>query len=67
MSMIDQRILIRMCMWLYHASQAVLFVLTRSFLSLGAHTLSGAVLDPKALDELFPDWKDRGVSWAVGW
>ena len=26
----------------------------------GAHILSGAVLDPRALDELIPDWKDRG-------
>lgn len=24
----------------------------------GAHILSGAVVDPKALDELFPDWRD---------
>ncbi len=27
----------------------------------GAHILSGAVLEPKALDELFPDWKERGA------
>ena len=26
----------------------------------GGHILSGAVIDPKALNELFPDWKDRG-------
>ena len=25
---------------------------------IGAHILSGAVLDPKALDELLPDWRD---------
>ncbi len=25
----------------------------------GAHILSGAVLEPTALNELFPDWKDR--------
>ncbi|MEO6113967.1 MAG: NAD(P)/FAD-dependent oxidoreductase, partial [Sphingomicrobium sp.] len=25
----------------------------------GAHILSGAVVDPKAIEELFPDWKDR--------
>ena len=25
----------------------------------GAHILSGAVVDPKAVAELFPDWKDR--------
>ncbi|MEO6360401.1 MAG: electron transfer flavoprotein-ubiquinone oxidoreductase [Sphingomicrobium sp.] len=28
---------------------------------IGAHILSGAVLDPKALDELIPDWKERGA------
>nr|WP_298928214.1 electron transfer flavoprotein-ubiquinone oxidoreductase [uncultured Erythrobacter sp.] len=25
---------------------------------IGAHILSGAVVDPKALDELFPEWRD---------
>jgi electron-transferring-flavoprotein dehydrogenase len=28
---------------------------------LGAHILSGAVMDPRALDELFPDWKEKGA------
>lgn len=27
----------------------------------GGHILSGAVIDPKALAELFPDWKARGA------
>ncbi|HZR68899.1 MAG TPA: electron transfer flavoprotein-ubiquinone oxidoreductase [Burkholderiales bacterium] len=27
----------------------------------GAHILSGAVMDPRALDELLPDWKSRGA------
>ncbi len=27
----------------------------------GAHILSGAVIDPKGLAELFPDWKARGA------
>ena len=27
----------------------------------GAHTLSGAVMDPHAMNELFPDWKERGA------
>ena len=27
----------------------------------GAHILSGAVMDPRAMDELFPDWKNRGA------
>lgn len=26
----------------------------------GAHILSGAVIDPKALDELLPDWREQG-------
>ncbi|WP_417611794.1 electron transfer flavoprotein-ubiquinone oxidoreductase [Parasphingorhabdus sp.] len=26
---------------------------------IGAHILSGAVIDPKGLDELFPDWRDE--------
>ncbi len=28
---------------------------------IGAHILSGAVMDPRALDELFPGWKDLGA------
>ncbi len=27
----------------------------------GAHILSGAVMDPSAINELFPDWKERGA------
>src|SRR6202161_2977823 len=27
----------------------------------GAHILSGAVIDPKAMNELFPDWKEKGA------
>jgi electron-transferring-flavoprotein dehydrogenase len=27
----------------------------------GAHILSGAVIEPRALEELFPDWKERGA------
>jgi len=27
----------------------------------GAHILSGAIMDPKALSELIPDWKKRGA------
>ena len=27
----------------------------------GAHILSGAVIDPRALDELLPDWKEAGA------
>lgn len=31
----------------------------------GGHTLSGAVLEPRALNELLPDWKEREVSYCV--
>jgi len=27
----------------------------------GAHILSGAVVDPRSLDELIPDWKEKGA------
>ena len=27
----------------------------------GAHIMSGAVMEPRAMDELFPDWKERGA------
>src|ERR1700752_242815 len=27
----------------------------------GAHILSGAVIDPRALAELLPDWKEKGA------
>jgi len=28
---------------------------------IGAHILSGAVMDPRALNELIPDWRERGA------
>jgi electron-transferring-flavoprotein dehydrogenase len=31
---------------------------------IGAHILSGAVIDPKALDDLLPEWRDMGCSLA---
>ena len=31
----------------------------------GAHILSGAVMDPRALTELLPDWKERGAPLSV--
>ncbi len=29
--------------------------------SVGAHILSGNVLEPRALHELLPDWKEQGA------
>ena len=31
----------------------------------GAHLLSGAVFEPRSLNELFPDWKERGAPLTV--
>jgi len=31
----------------------------------GAHILSGAVIDPRALDELLPDWREQGCPLAA--
>ncbi|RYD44526.1 MAG: electron transfer flavoprotein-ubiquinone oxidoreductase [Sphingomonadales bacterium] len=31
----------------------------------GAHILSGAVIDPKSLDELLPEWRDQGCPLAA--
>ncbi|MCH1550173.1 MAG: NAD(P)-binding protein, partial [Pseudomonadales bacterium] len=28
---------------------------------IGAHILSGAVVEPRALNELFPDWENMGA------
>jgi electron-transferring-flavoprotein dehydrogenase len=28
---------------------------------IGAHILSGAIFEPRALNELFPDWRERGA------
>jgi electron-transferring-flavoprotein dehydrogenase len=32
---------------------------------IGAHILSGAVMDPRAISELFPDWKAQGAPLSV--
>jgi electron-transferring-flavoprotein dehydrogenase len=44
---------------LYHNDIAVCIVDKGS--QIGAHILSGAVLDPLALTELIPKWKERGL------
>ena len=28
---------------------------------IGGHVMSGAVMDPRGMDELLPDWKSRGA------
>ena len=36
-------------------------VRARERAEIGAHILSGAVMDPRALNELIPDWKEKGA------
>ena len=43
------------------ASREVSVCILEKGSEIGAHILSGAVIDPRALDELFPDWKSRGA------
>jgi len=43
------------------AGQELNVCLVEKGAEIGAHILSGAVLEPRALDELFPDWSDRGA------
>ncbi len=42
-------------------SQEVSVVVLEKGSEPGAHILSGAVMDPRAITELFPDWKERGA------
>jgi len=42
-------------------SQEVSVCILEKGSEIGAHILSGAVMDPRALNELLPDWKDQGA------
>ncbi|WP_100657222.1 electron transfer flavoprotein-ubiquinone oxidoreductase [Alteromonas flava] len=43
------------------AEQELLVCVVEKGSEVGAHILSGAVFEPRALNELFPDWKERGA------
>ncbi len=43
------------------AGQEVSVCLLEKGSEIGAHILSGAVIEPRALAELFPDWEERGA------
>ena len=43
------------------AGEEISIALLEKGAEVGAHILSGAVIDPKALNELFPDWQDKGA------
>ncbi len=42
-------------------SQEITVCVVEKGSEVGAHILSGAVVEPRAMDELFPDWKDQGA------
>ncbi|XP_056346269.1 electron transfer flavoprotein-ubiquinone oxidoreductase, mitochondrial [Oenanthe melanoleuca] len=42
-------------------SKEVRVCLVEKASQIGAHTLSGACIEPRSLEELFPDWKERGA------
>ena len=43
------------------AGQPLSVCLVEKGAEIGAHILSGAIFEPRALDELFPDWQARGA------
>lgn len=43
------------------ANQSITVCVVEKGSEVGAHILSGAVLESTALNELFPDWKDKGA------
>jgi len=43
------------------AGQEISIAVLEKGAEVGAHILSGAVVDPKALNELIPDWKEQGA------
>ena len=44
-----------------HAGKDISVCLIEKGSEIGAHILSGAVLEPRSLNELFSDWQDRGA------
>src|SRR5580658_4901331 len=42
-------------------SQNISVCILKKGSEVGAHILSGAVLEPRALNELIPDWKEKGA------
>ena len=43
------------------SDQEISVVVLEKGSEVGAHILSGAVIEPRALEELFPDWKEKGA------
>jgi electron-transferring-flavoprotein dehydrogenase len=43
------------------ANREIAIAVVEKGAAVGAHIVSGAVFEPRALDELFPDWRERGA------
>src|SRR6476469_493451 len=52
---------IRLKQLAFAASRDVSVCILEKGSEVGAHILTGAVIDPRALDELIPDWKAKGA------
>ncbi len=52
---------IRLCALAKERGQELSVMVIEKSGEIGSHGISGAVLDPRALDELLPDWKERGA------
>jgi len=49
------------CRLLQLAGEGLSVCVVEKGAEIGAHVISGAVIEPSALDELFPDWRARGA------
>ncbi|MEK9726385.1 MAG: NAD(P)/FAD-dependent oxidoreductase, partial [Rhodospirillaceae bacterium] len=56
---------IRLMQLAQDAGREIMVVVVEKGSEIGAHILSGAVIDPIALNELFPDWQERGAPMGV--
>ncbi len=56
---------IRMAQLAQQAQQEVSIAVLEKSAAIGGHILSGAVMDPKALHELFPDLEQRQPDWGL--
>ncbi|MHC8508935.1 MAG: electron transfer flavoprotein-ubiquinone oxidoreductase [Rhodospirillales bacterium] len=52
---------IRLMQRAQEAGREISVVVVEKGSEVGAHILSGAVFEPRALDELIPDWKEKGA------
>ena len=48
------------------SGQEISVCLVEKAAEIGGHILSGAIFEPTALNELFPDWQERGAPFRSG-